>query len=42
MFEQYVTDGGNLFVIIVAVIAGFAAAIGFIDFKKTKNSPPKD
>ena len=42
MFEQYLQDGGNLFIVIVAVIAGFAAAIGFIDFKKTKNSPTKN
>ncbi len=42
MFEQYVTDGGNLFIVIVAVVAGFAAAIGFIDFRKTKDSPPED
>lgn len=36
MFEQYVGDGANLFIIIVAVIMGFAAALGFLDFKKTK------
>jgi len=37
MFEQNVGDGANIFVTIVAVIVGFAAAMGFIDYtKKTK------
>ena len=36
MFEQVTGDGGNLFVIIVAVLIGFAAAMGFTDFRKTK------
>jgi len=35
MFEQNVGDGANIFVTIVAVIIGFAAAMGYIDFKKT-------
>lgn len=35
MFEQNVGDGANIFVTIVAVIIGFAAAMGFIDFKRT-------
>ena len=34
--EQYVADGANLFIIIVACLVGFAAAIGFLDFRKTK------
>ena len=38
MFEQIVGDGANLFVTIVAVLVGFVAAIGFVDFKKTKNN----
>ena len=42
MFEQYIQDGGNLFIIIFTVILGFAAAAGFLDFKKTKDSPPKN
>lgn len=37
MFEQYAGDGANLFVTIVAVIIGFAAALGYLDFLKTKN-----
>jgi len=36
MFNQVVGDGANLFVTIVAVIIGFAAAMGFIDFRKVK------
>jgi uncharacterized membrane protein YuzA (DUF378 family) len=35
MFEQNVGDGANIFVTIVAVIVGFAAAMGYIDYKKT-------
>lgn len=36
MFQQFVGDGGNLFIAIVAVIVGFAAAMGYTDFLKTK------
>lgn len=36
MFEQNVADGANLFITIVAVIIGFAAALGYIDSLKTK------
>lgn len=35
MFEQNVGTGANIFVTIVAVIVGFAAAMGYIDFTKT-------
>ncbi len=35
MFEQNVADGANIFVTIVAVIIGFVAAMGYIDFNKT-------
>lgn len=42
MFEQFVGDGANLFIAIVAVIIGFAAAIGLMDFRKTKDNPPQD
>ena len=38
MFEQYVGDGANLFIAIVACIMGFAAAIGFMDSNKTKKN----
>jgi len=36
MFEQVIADGANLFITIVAVLIGFASALGFIDFQKTK------
>lgn len=36
MFEQNVADGANLFIIIVGVIIGFAAAMGYVDYQKTK------
>jgi hypothetical protein len=42
MFEQYTGDGVNVFIAIVAVLVGFAAAIGFIDFKKVKKEEKKD
>lgn len=38
MFEQYIGDGANLFVSIVAVVIGFAAAMGFVDFRKTNKA----
>ncbi len=40
--EQYVGDGANLFIIIVACIIGFAAALGAIDFRKSKEEGPND
>lgn len=42
MFEQNVGDGANLFVIIVAVIVGFVAAMGFLDKMKTTKNEKKD
>ncbi|MFZ1806006.1 MAG: hypothetical protein WAU36_02225 [Cyclobacteriaceae bacterium] len=36
MFEQVIGDGANLFIIIVAVLIGFVAALGYIDSQKTK------
>ena len=41
MFEQYLGSGANMFISIVAVIIGFVAAIGFLDFQKTKKNEPK-
>lgn len=35
MFHQYLGDGANVFIAIVAVVIGFAAAMGYIDFLKT-------
>ncbi|HRK55299.1 MAG TPA: hypothetical protein PK185_15395 [Cyclobacteriaceae bacterium] len=36
MYEQVIGDGANLFIIIVAVLVGFVAALGYIDAQKTK------
>ena len=36
MFNQVVGDGANLFVIIVAVVIGFAAGMSFVDFRRVK------
>ena len=41
MFEQYVADGANIFVTIVAILAGFAAAMGLIDFRGSNNQETK-
>lgn len=41
MFTQYVGDGANLFIAIVAVIIGFAGAMGYIDFLKTTKKEEK-
>ena len=41
MFEQYIGDGANLFIAIVAVLIGFATALGYIDFLKTKKEQGK-
>ncbi len=42
MVEQYIGDGANLFIIIVAVLIGFATALGYLDFLKTKNKQEND
>lgn len=42
MFTQFTADGANIFIAIVAVIIGFATAIGYIDFVKTKKQEKKD
>ena len=34
MFEQYLADGANIFIAIVATIVGILAAIGLLDSKK--------
>jgi hypothetical protein len=36
MFDQVVGSGANTFLIIIAVIVGFAAALGYIDYQKVK------
>ena len=35
-FNQIIGDGANLFMLIVAIILGFAAGMGYTDFVKTK------
>lgn len=42
MFPQYTGDGVNIFIAIVAVLVGFATALGYIDFVKTKRQEKKD
>lgn len=34
MFEDYIGSGADQFIAIVAVIVGFAAAMGYLDFLK--------
>lgn len=41
MFEQYVADGANTFIIIVAIIIGFVAALGFVDQKNPSKKQEK-
>ncbi len=36
MFQQFIGDGANIFIAIVAVIIGFATALGYTDYMKTK------
>ncbi len=36
MFEQYIGDGASTFITIIAVLIGFGAALGYLDFLKTK------
>lgn len=42
MFQQFIGDGGNIFIAIVAVIIGFAAAMGYVDYLKTTKQEKKD
>jgi hypothetical protein len=42
MFQQYTGDGTNIFIAIVAVLIGFATAVGYLDFLKTKKEDKKD
>lgn len=42
MFDLYTGSGANIFITIVAVIIGFAAALGYVDFMKTKKEEKKD
>lgn len=42
MFEQYIGQGANVFIAIVAVIIGFVAGLGYIDFLRTKKKEKKE
>jgi len=42
MFNQFIGDGANVFIAIAAVVIGFAAALGFVDFKRTTRDEKKD
>ena len=42
MFQQYIATGANIFIAIVAVIIGFAAAMGYTDFLKTTKNQKKE
>lgn len=42
MFTQFIADGANIFIAIVAVLVGFATAIGYVDFVKTNKQGKKD
>jgi hypothetical protein len=41
MFEQYIGSGANIFIAIVAVLIGFATALGYVDFLKAKKEQEK-
>ena len=42
MFEQYIGDGASTFITIIAVLIGFATALGYLDFLRAKNEHKKD
>lgn len=42
MFQQFIGNGANLFIAIVAVIIGFIAAMGYTDYLKTVKKQKKD
>jgi hypothetical protein len=42
MFQQFVCDGANIFIAIVAVIVGFAVGMGYSDYVKTTKQEKKD
>jgi hypothetical protein len=41
MFDQVIAQGANIFITIVAVLIGFATALGYVDFLKTKKEQEK-
>ena len=42
MSGQIIGDGANLFIIIVAVIIGFVAALSYVDFLKVKKDEKEE
>jgi hypothetical protein len=42
MFQQFIADGANIFIAIVAVLIGFATALGYVDYLKTRKEGKKD
>jgi hypothetical protein len=42
MFHQFIGDGANVFIAIAAVVIGFAAALGFTDFRRTTKKENDD
>ena len=42
MFEQYIGDGASTFITIIAVLIGFAAALGYLDFLKVRKEQKKE
>ena len=42
MFQQFIGDGANIFIAIVAVLIGFATAMGYTDYQRTKKQENKD
>jgi hypothetical protein len=42
MFHEYTGSGVSIFIAIVAVIIGFAAAMGYTDFLKTTKKEDKE
>jgi hypothetical protein len=42
MSEHYIGDGASTFITIIAVLIGFATALGYLDFLKTKKEQKKD
>ncbi len=42
MFEEYAGDGANTFITIIAVLIGFAAGLGYLDFLKTRKQQEQE
>jgi len=42
MFEDYIGSGADAFIAIVAVVVGFVAAMGYIDYLKVKRKEKKE